>query len=77
MARIKQSQNIDSLIQSINTIAENRCSLSVEDVKILDEVLSLLKNLKRKKGRTNEEILQVVVKIVVLTSKYFKDDSTI
>jgi hypothetical protein len=73
MARVKQSQNIDSLIQSIQSITENRCSLSEKDVIILNEALCLLKNLKRKKGKTNEQILQVVVEVVVLLSEFFKD----
>ena len=76
MARKKQSQNIDRLILSINTITENRCSLSEEDVKILDEALAFLQRLKLKKGKTNKDILRVVVKTVELLSKFFKDDST-
>lgn len=72
MARLKQSQNIDSLIQGINTISENRCSLSDEDVTILNEALSQLQELKKKKGRTNEEVLQIVVTVVELLSKFFK-----
>ncbi len=73
MARVKQSQNIDSVIQSIETVIENRCSLSDKDLLILGEALNLLKSLKKKKGKTNEQILQVVVDVVVLLSKFFKD----
>ena len=72
MSRLKQNQNIDSLIQGINTITENRCSLSDKDVKILNEALNLLKNLKRKKGKTNEDILELVVRVVDLLSQFFK-----
>ena len=72
MARLKQSQNINSLIQGIEIIAENRCSLSETDLAILTKALSLLNDLKRKKGRTNEQILQCVVNVVVLLSKFFK-----
>ena len=72
MARVKQSQNIDSMIQSIETVIENRCSLSDKDLLILSEALNLLKNLKKKKGKTNEQILQVVVDVVVLLSNFFK-----
>ncbi len=74
MARVKQYQNIDRLIQSINSITENRCSLSDEDVKILDEALKMLRDLKRKKGKTNQQILDVVVQVVVLISKFFEED---
>lgn len=72
MSRLKQNQNIDSLIQGINTITENRCSLSDKDVKILNEALNLLKNLKRKKGKTNEDILELVIRVVDLLSQFFK-----
>lgn len=75
MSRLKRNQNIDSLVQSINTIAENRCSLSDRDVKILNETLGLLENLKKKKGKTNEDILSLVIKVVDCLSCYFKNDS--
>lgn len=74
MARIKQSQNMDSLIRSINTITENRCSLSEEDLKTLNDALIFLQKLKRKKGKTNNEILQVVVKVVELLTRFFKNE---
>ena len=71
MSRLKQSQNIDRLIQSINLINENRCSLSDEDVKILDEASTILMNLKRKKGKTNKEIIKAIIDVVELLSKFF------
>lgn len=73
MSRLKQNQNIDSLIQGIETVIENRCSLSDKDLLILNEALNLLKNLRKKKGKTNEQILHAVVEIVVLFSKFFID----
>lgn len=75
MSRLRQNQNIDELIQSISSIVENRCSLSDRDLSILNEALSHLENLKRKKGKTNKEILQVVVQIVDLLSLFFNNDS--
>jgi hypothetical protein len=72
MARIKQSQNIDRLIESINSVLKNRCSLSEEDISILNEALTLLQNLKKKKGKTNKEILEIVIKVVELLFKFFK-----
>ena len=77
MSRLKQNQNIDGLIQSIETIAENRCSLSDQDVVILNEALELLNSLKKKKGKTNEDILAIVVKVVGLLSFFFKNDSEV
>lgn len=71
MGRLKQNQNIDDLIQGITVIAESQCSLSEQDRNILDEALKRLQNLKRKKGRTNEQVLSELVKIVVLLTKFF------
>ena len=64
MSRLKQNRNIDSLIQGIETIKKSQCSLSEEDVNVLDEALEMLLILKRKKGKTNEQILREIVKIV-------------
>lgn len=72
MSRFKQHQSIDSLIQSIETITQNRCSLSEMDLAVLTQALTMLNDLKRKKGRTNEQILQCVVDVVVLLSKFFR-----
>lgn len=74
MGRVKQTQNIDELIQSINVINENRCSLSDKDVKILDEALKKLHDLKQKKGKTNQQVLDVIVQVLVLISNFFVDD---
>ena len=71
MSRLKQSQNIDRLIQSINLINENRCSLSEEDVKVLDDASTILMNLKNKKGKTNKEIIKAIIDVVELLSKFF------
>jgi hypothetical protein len=77
MSRLKQNQNIDGLIQGIKTITENRCSLSDQDVIILKEALELLNSLKKKKGKTNEDVLAIVVKVVGLLSSFFKNDSEV
>lgn len=71
MSRLKQNRNIDSLIQSIETIRKSQCSLSEEDFKVLNEALKILVVLKRKKGRTNEQVLTEIVKVVDLLSKFF------
>lgn len=74
MSRIKQNQNIDNLIEFINIITENRCSLSDKDITILNEALTRLQNLKKKKGKTNKDIIHEVVRIVELLSIFFKND---
>lgn len=77
MSRLRRNQNIDGLIQGIETITENRCSLSDQDLLILSEALELLKSLEKKKGKTNEDILEIVVKVVGLLSTFFKNDSEV
>jgi hypothetical protein len=71
MSRLKQLQNIDNLIQGISVIAESQCSLSEQDKIVLNEALERLQNLKRKKGKTNEQILQEFVKVIELLTKFF------
>lgn len=71
MSRLKQIRIINSLIQSIKTILKNQCSLSDDDKKVLDEAIIMLQELERKKGKTNEQILTEVVKVVKIITKYF------
>lgn len=72
MSRLKQSQNIDSLITDLRTIQQNQCSLSDQDLKTLNDALSILNALKRKKGRTNEQVLSEIVKVFNLLAKFFR-----
>jgi hypothetical protein len=71
MSRLKQNQNIDNFILSIVVIAESQCSHSEEDKIVLNEALERLRNLKRKKGKTNEQIQCEFVIVVELLTKYF------
>ena len=71
MSRLKQSQNIDNLVKAIIVITESQCSLSDQDKFILNEILERLQMLKRKKGKTNQQILNEVVKIIELLTKFF------
>lgn len=71
MSRLKQNQNIDNLIQGITVITESQCSLSEQDRVVLNEALERLQNLKRKKGKTNQQILQEVAKVIELLTKFF------
>lgn len=71
MSRLKQIQNIDNLIQGITVIAESQCSLSEQDRVVLYEALERLQNLKRKKGKTNEQILVEFAKVIELLTKFF------
>lgn len=72
MSRLKQIQIIDTAIQSVASITGSQCSLSETDLIVLNEALERLQFLKRKKGRTNEQILNEIVQVVVLLIKFFK-----
>ena len=71
MSRLKQNQSIDSLIQSIIVITKNQCSLSEQDKIVLDEAFVRLQKLKQKKGRTNQQILIEIAKVIDLLTKFF------
>ncbi len=71
MPRKKQNQNIDNLILGISIIAENQCSLLEQDKFVLNEALERLQNLKRKKGKTNKQILEEGVAVIELLANFF------
>jgi hypothetical protein len=71
MSRLKQNQNIDNLIQSITVITKSQCSLSEQDKTVLDEALVRLQKLKQKKGKTNQQILEEIAKVVELLTRFF------
>ena len=62
---------MDRLINSINVVLKSRCSLSERD-KNLTEAIAKLHMLKKKKGKTNKEILEAGLEILELIAKYFK-----
>jgi hypothetical protein len=72
MSRLKQNQNIDNLILGIAVIAKSQCSLSEEDKIVLNEATERLQTLKRKKGKTNEQIQREFSIVVELLMKYFR-----
>jgi len=73
MSRLKQSQNIDSLIRILQTIKKNQCSHSEEDPEVLDEAISRIELLRKKKGKTNEQVMTEFVKIVELLPDFLKN----
>lgn len=70
MSRLKQNLTIDIMIQSINDVIKNQCSLSVKDFKVLNEAVQKLYKLKRKKGKTNKQIQSEFEKVVELITLY-------
>jgi hypothetical protein len=71
MSRVKQNQSIDNLIQNIIVITKSQCSLSEQDKIVLDEALKRLQKLKQKKGKTNQQILEEIAKVIELLTKFF------
>lgn len=71
MSRIKQNQIIDIAILSIENVIKSQCSLSEQDLIVLNKASEGMQFLKRKKGKTNEQIRNEVVKVVELLNKFF------
>jgi ABC-type phosphate transport system auxiliary subunit len=56
------------VILDINFIAQSQCSLSGQDVEVLNEALERLQLLKKKKGKTNGQIrkeIELVFELLV------------
>jgi hypothetical protein len=71
MSRLKQNQIIDDAIRGIASITESQCSLSEQDLTVLNEALERLQLLRRKKGKTNKQIQEEIAKVVELIIKFF------
>jgi len=71
MALKLSSQNINGLIQGIEHITQNRCSLSDEDHDLLLEVIVILKRYKRKRMSGDPATLLLIVRAVELLIKFF------
>lgn len=74
MSRLKQIQIIDDVIHSISSITESQYSLSENDLTVVNEALQRLQFLKRKKGKTNKQIRDEIVKVIVLLTEIFAKD---
>jgi hypothetical protein len=70
MSRIKRVQNIDGLIQSIQTITKGQCSLSESDVNLLNDAIAKLNVLRKKKGLTDKHYQLEISEIVDLLIKF-------
>lgn len=66
MSRTIRLRNLNGLIIILETITESQCSLSAQDLLILDEAIARLQILKRKKGLTDKHLQLEVVEIVNL-----------
>nr|WP_294946395.1 hypothetical protein [uncultured Mucilaginibacter sp.] len=74
MSRLKQNQSIDKVIVAIDFIAKNQCSLSGKDVEVLNEASQSLQRLKKKKGKTNQQIRKEIERVVELLVFFLVDN---
>jgi len=74
MSRLKQNRIIDNAIKSFVFITESQCSLSDQDLNVVKEVSQRLQSLKRKKGKTNEQIRCEIAEVIVLLIEFFAKD---
>lgn len=70
MSRKTRLQNIDGLLNAL-TIAMNQCSLSENDVNLLNDAVAKLNRLRTKKGLTDKQYKSDVSDIVVLLIRFF------
>ena len=68
-----KNQNIDRLVQGIKSISTNRCSLSNDDIKILEEVINLLDELKQEDSELKQ--IQLFVKAIGILGRFFSGDN--
>jgi hypothetical protein len=61
----------NELIKKLQFIQQNRCSLSEDDKKVIDEVISLLKRLIIETNEKQTSGLETFCKVVELLSKFF------
>lgn len=70
MSRLKRLQNIDGLL-NVLTIAMNQCSLSENDVNLLNDAIAKLNRLRTKKGLTDKQYKAEIADIVDLLINFF------
>ena len=70
-------QNTDRLIRGIRSITENRCSLSDDDVKLLQECIVELEKLKSKRKSSPHVIQRSTLRIVELLLRFFVENDTL
>ena len=66
MSRIKRLKNIDDLLEKLEVIAKNQCSLSETELDLLNEAVAKLNRLRIKKGLTDKHYQIEIADIVLL-----------
>ncbi len=70
MSRRKRLQNVDGLQNVLVTIATNQCSLSENDVNLLNDAIAKLNRLRIKKGLTDKHYKSEISDVVDLIIKF-------
>lgn len=71
MSRLKRLKSIDSLIENLQTIITmNQCSLSENDLNLLNKAITKLFMLRKKKGLTDKHYQIEITDIVELIFKF-------
>ncbi len=70
MSRLKRLKNIDGLINILQSIAKNQCSLSETDVILLNDAIAKLYKLRTKKGLTDKQFKLEITDVVGLITKF-------
>lgn len=70
MSRLGRIRSIDGLINKLQTILKNQCSLSEIEVNLLNEATAKLNRLKTKKGLTDKHFKIEIADIVELINEF-------
>jgi hypothetical protein len=70
MSRQSRLRSINGLIEILQTITLNQCSLSESDVNLINEAILKLNTLRFKKGLTNKHYQLEIADIVNLINKF-------
>lgn len=70
MSRLKRLQSIDGMINTLQTIQQNQCSLSEKDNDLLNAAIAKLNKLRSHKGLTDKHLKIKVADIVELITEF-------
>lgn len=70
MSRLKRLQSIDGMINTLQTIQQNQCSLSEKDNDLLNAAIAKLNKLRSHKGLTDKHLKIRVADIVELITEF-------
>lgn len=70
------AQNLDRLMQGIKSIiSENRCSLSKEELKLLEEAITFLETVKNTNDLKSPVSLDIITRVIKILLKVLLSDN--